>query len=122
MQELRELDANAKAVEILVRVKGLSERQALTTMVVYLRARPGVPGQGNPNAAGHLPPAEEIADLLRALPGRRHRGAPRHPPDRRGAGVSRRPDPSSGLEGGRSLDVLVVEPDRGRHVCLDHGS
>ncbi|HVG80538.1 MAG TPA: ImmA/IrrE family metallo-endopeptidase, partial [Patescibacteria group bacterium] len=38
MQEQRELDANAKAVEILVRTQGLSERQALMTMVVKLRA------------------------------------------------------------------------------------
>ena len=68
MQEQRELDANAKAVEILVRVKGLSERQALTTMVIKLRSAQAHQMRGNPNAPGHLPPAEEIADLLARFP------------------------------------------------------
>jgi hypothetical protein len=68
MQQLRELDANAKAVEILVRVKGLSERQALTTMVIKLRSAQAHQMRGNPNAPGHLPPAEEIADLLARFP------------------------------------------------------
>lgn len=68
-QELRELDANAKAVEILVRAKGISERQALKTMVVYLRGALAFQQLGNPNAPGHRPPAEEIADLLARFPG-----------------------------------------------------
>jgi hypothetical protein len=69
MQELRELDADAKAVEILVRAKGLSERQALTTMVVFLRGAQAYQAKGNPNAQGHRPPAEEIAELLARFPG-----------------------------------------------------
>jgi len=68
-QELRELDANAKAVEILVRAKGISERQALKTMLVYLRGAQAHQQRGNPNAPGHRPPAEEIADLLARFPG-----------------------------------------------------
>src|SRR6185436_15512842 len=68
-QELRELDANAKAVEILVRVKGLSERQALTTMVVFLERVAAHQAKSNANTQGHLPPAEEIADLKRRFPG-----------------------------------------------------
>src|SRR4030095_5342050 len=50
MHEQRELDANAKAVEILVRIQGLSERQALMTMVVKLRAAQAYQARGNPNA------------------------------------------------------------------------
>jgi len=68
MQEERELDANAKAVEILVRVKGLSERQALTTIVVFLERVQIHQAKGNPNAQGHRSPAEEIADLKRRFP------------------------------------------------------
>jgi hypothetical protein len=69
LQELRELDANAKAVEILVRVKGLSERQAVTTMVTYLRGAQAYQARGNPIAQGHRPAAEEIADLFKRFPG-----------------------------------------------------
>jgi hypothetical protein len=69
VQEVREMDANAKAVEILVRARGLSERQALATIVLFLRAAQAHQGRGNPNAPGHRPPAEEIADLLARFPG-----------------------------------------------------
>jgi len=62
-QELRELDANAKAVEILVRVKGLSERQALTMMLVRRRGLMASQQRGSPITPGHRPAAEEIADL-----------------------------------------------------------
>jgi len=68
LQEQRELDANAKAVEILVRTQVLSERQALMTMVVKLRAVQAHQARGNPNAPGHRPPAEELADLLARFP------------------------------------------------------
>ena len=68
-QEIRELDANAKAVEILVRVKGLSERQAVTMMLVRLRSVQAYQARGNPNIQGHRTPAEEIADLLARFPG-----------------------------------------------------
>jgi len=68
--ELRELDANAKAVEILVRVTGLSQRQAVETMVVFLKAAQAHVERGNALAWGHRPPAEEIADLVARFPGR----------------------------------------------------
>jgi hypothetical protein len=68
-QEQRELDANAKAVEILMRVRGLSEEQALRTIFDHLATfhrlvverRTVIPW-------GHRPPCEEIADLLRRFP------------------------------------------------------
>ena len=67
-QELRELDANAKAVEILVRAKGMAQPQAVRTMVVYLRSAQNAQNRGQPNAPGHRPPSEEIADLLARYP------------------------------------------------------
>ena len=68
-QELRELEANAKAVEILVRVRGLTEEQALRVVYDHLLAfnrlvverRTVIPW-------GHRAPCEEIADLLRRFP------------------------------------------------------
>jgi hypothetical protein len=69
----RELDANAKSVEILARVLEISEARALRTVYLYLRAvqlaherSPGL------DLAGHLPPCEEIADLIRRFPQQRH--------------------------------------------------
>ena len=67
-QERRELDANAKAVEILIRVKDMSQAQAVRTMVVLLRSAQNAQMRGTPNAPGHRPPAEEIADLLARFP------------------------------------------------------
>ena len=67
-QEPKELDANAKAVEILMRVKGTPQAQAVRTIVVFLRSVENAQARGQPNAAGHLPPAEEIADLVRRFP------------------------------------------------------
>jgi hypothetical protein len=64
VQESRELDANAEAVEILVRVKGMPRAQAVRTMVVYLRSAQNAQSHGTPNAPGHRPAAEEIADLI----------------------------------------------------------
>jgi hypothetical protein len=66
--EPRELDANAKAVEILVRAKGMSQPQAVRTMVVFLLTAQNAQNRGQPNAPGHRPPAEEIADLLTRYP------------------------------------------------------
>jgi hypothetical protein len=68
-QEVRELDANAKAVEILMRGLGLSQRQAVETMVVFLKAAQTHVDRGNALAWGHRPPAEEIADLVGRFPG-----------------------------------------------------
>ena len=67
-QETRELDANAKAVEILVRAKGMTQPQAVRTMVVYLRSAQNAQNRGQPNAPGHRAPSEEIADLLARFP------------------------------------------------------
>src|SRR5262247_3553466 len=67
-QEPKELDANAKAVEILVRAKGMSQPQAVRTMVVFLRTAQNAQNRGQPNAPGHRPPSEEIADLLARFP------------------------------------------------------
>jgi hypothetical protein len=65
----RELDANAKAVEILTRVRGISEREALRKMYLYLR-RVQLELERDPelDLAGHRPPCEEIADLFRRFP------------------------------------------------------
>jgi hypothetical protein len=65
----RELDANAKSVEILARVGEMGERQALRAVYQYLRAvqlaRERYPRL---DLAGHKPPCEEIADLLARFP------------------------------------------------------
>jgi IrrE N-terminal-like domain len=71
-QELRELDANAKAVEILVRVRRLREEQALSLVYDHLLAfdrlmadkRTVIPW-------GHRPPCDEIRDLLQRFPAQR---------------------------------------------------
>ena len=71
-QERRELDANAKAVEILVRVRSFREEQALSLIYDHLlafqrlvvAARTVIPW-------GHRPPCEEIADLLGRFPAHR---------------------------------------------------
>lgn len=68
-QEQRELDANAKAVEILVRTGRLPEEQALSLMydgmLGFYRAVTG--GQGVV-PWGHRHPCEEMADLLARFP------------------------------------------------------
>jgi hypothetical protein len=64
-------DANAKAVEILMRVRGLTEARAVDVVVEYLRAAQRAVDRGGPVAAGHRQPVEEIADLLARFPGRR---------------------------------------------------
>jgi hypothetical protein len=87
-QELRELDANAKAVEILVRVKSMTQPQALRTIVIWLRTAQSSQARGRPNAPGHRPPAEEIADLLARFPGL----------DRAGSAPNARTGPSSSAE------------------------
>jgi len=68
-REQRELDANAKAVEILIRVKHVPEDQALRLVYSYLlnvhRRLQRTPGE---DLLGHRPPCEEIADLLARFP------------------------------------------------------
>ena len=63
--EQRELDANAKAVEILAWVRAVPEDQALRMVYSYLlnvhRRLQRSPGE---DLLGHRPPCDEIADLL----------------------------------------------------------
>jgi hypothetical protein len=68
----RELDANAKAVEILTRVAGMSEVRALRTMHQYLDGiRWALERYPSLDLRGHMPPCEEIADLLSRYPAQR---------------------------------------------------
>lgn len=68
-QELRELDANAKAVEILVRVRRLSEAEALSVVYNHLLAfNRLVVARRTVIPWGHRAPCEEIADLLGRFP------------------------------------------------------
>ena len=68
----RELDANAKAVEILTRVAGMSEVRALKTMHQYLDGiRWALERYPSLDLRGHKPPCEEIADLLGRFPAQR---------------------------------------------------
>ena len=68
-REQRELDANAKSVEILVWVRRVPEDQALRMVYSYLlnvhRRLLRSPGE---DLLGHRPPCDEIADLLVRYP------------------------------------------------------
>ena len=65
----RELDANAKAVEILARVGGMGQRRALKTMYAYLvGVHWALERYPRLNLSGHKVPCEEIADLLARFP------------------------------------------------------
>jgi hypothetical protein len=69
----RELEANAKGVEILVRAGGFSEARALRTMYEYLAGvQWALERYPRLDLRGHKRPCEEIADLLARFP--RHRG------------------------------------------------
>ena len=67
-QEQRELDANAKAVEILVRAKGMSQRDAVQIVAEALQRAQRAVDRGAPLTPGHLTPAEELADLRARFP------------------------------------------------------
>jgi hypothetical protein len=68
----RELDANAKGVEILVRVAGFSEARALKTMYDYLAGvQWALERYPRLDLRGHKRPCEEIADLLVRFPRQR---------------------------------------------------
>lgn len=61
----RELDANAKSVEVMVRAWGVEEAVAFRLVAAHLRtlaAQPVTPGRSGP--------CEELADLYRRYPGR----------------------------------------------------
>jgi hypothetical protein len=68
-REQRELDANAKSVEILAEVKQVPEEHALRLVYGYLlnvhRRLQRAPGE---DLLGHRPPCDEIADLLGRFP------------------------------------------------------
>ena len=67
-QQRRELDANAKAVEILVRAQGLTEGEALQIVADALRRSQDAQTRGAPLTPGHLPASAELADLLARFP------------------------------------------------------
>ena len=68
----RELDANAKSVEILERVGALSEERALETVYAYLLGvHWALERYPRLNLSGHKPPCAEIADLLARFPDQR---------------------------------------------------
>jgi len=65
----RELDANAKGVEILTRVAGLNEARALRTMYDYLAGiQWALERYPRMDLRGHKLPCEEMADLLTRFP------------------------------------------------------
>ena len=65
----RELDANAKGVEILIRVAGYSEVRALRTMYDYLAGvQWTLDRYPRMDLRGHKSPCEEMADLLTRFP------------------------------------------------------
>lgn len=70
-QEVRELDANAKAVEILMHVQRMTEREAVQTMVNYLTGAQRAQDRGGARAFGHRAMTEEIADILERFPNSR---------------------------------------------------
>jgi len=70
--QAREQDANAKSVEILERVGGMSEERALKTVYAYLLGvHWALERYPRLNLSGHKPPCEEIADLLARFPDQR---------------------------------------------------
>lgn len=66
--ELREMEANAKAVEVLMRVKEMGEEQALRATYALLLAYHRAVQRGIRMLPGHRPPCEEAADLLARFP------------------------------------------------------
>ena len=72
------LDGNAKAVDILVQVKGLSESEALEQMYAWLLAiHRAAAVSGRPPQPGSVPPCDAIRDLLGRFPGVREKFAGR---------------------------------------------
>jgi hypothetical protein len=72
------LDGNAKAVDILVQVKGLSEEAAVEQMYGWLLGiHKAATAAARPPQPGGVPPCEAIGDLLRRYPAVRERFAGR---------------------------------------------
>jgi hypothetical protein len=68
-REQRELEANAKSVEILARVKPVPEDQALRLAYEYLlNVHRRLQRSAGEDLLGHRPPCDEIADLLGRFP------------------------------------------------------
>ncbi len=68
----REVDANAKAVEILIRAAGIGEARALRTMYDYLAGiQWALDRYPRLDLRGHRSPCDEIADLLARFPQQR---------------------------------------------------
>ena len=67
-----ELEANARAIEILVRVLGWPERDAVRRFAAYLvDANDKIRSGARRLARGHLAPCDELDDLLNRFPGTR---------------------------------------------------
>jgi hypothetical protein len=63
------LDANARAVDILIRVKEIPEREALDQMYAWLLGiHRAALASGRPPEPGNFRPCDAIADLLRRYP------------------------------------------------------
>jgi uncharacterized protein YoaH (UPF0181 family) len=68
-QQQRELDANAKAVEILMRADGMTESEAVKIVADSLRRNSDAQARGTLGfTPGHLPASAELADLLARFP------------------------------------------------------
>ncbi len=68
----REVDANAKAVEILIRAAGIGEARALRTIYDYLAGiQWALDRYPRLDLRGHRSPCDEIADLLARFPQQR---------------------------------------------------
>jgi len=68
----RELDANAKGVEILIQAGNYTPARALKTMYDYLiGVQWALDRYPSLDLRGHLPPCEEISDLLSRFPEQR---------------------------------------------------
>jgi len=66
------LDGNARAIDILVQVKGMSEQAALEAMYGWLLGmHRAALASGRPPEPGGVPPCDAIGDLLRRYPGSR---------------------------------------------------
>src|SRR5438034_243631 len=63
-------DATAAAYDVpRIRVNGMSEKDAVGTVVAHLRSAQRAVERGGPIAPGHRTPTAEIADLLARYPG-----------------------------------------------------
>jgi hypothetical protein len=65
-QRQQRLDANAKAVEVLTRARGMSEQVAFTQLAGFLAATQRTPP--TPGRAPGVPPCEQLRDLVARFP------------------------------------------------------